>query len=67
MPPSTSVTVRCTACGRIVAEYPRLVLDARRRSRLDSHARDLLEWHVAETRDCPAATAVIAEVARRAF
>jgi hypothetical protein len=51
----------------MVAEYPRLVLDARRRSRLDSHARDLLEWHVAETRDCSAATAVMAQVARRSF
>lgn len=65
MPTTPTVTLRCADCGVLLAEYHRLVLDPRRRSRLEAQARDLLEWHLTEAKDCRAGAPILSEVPPR--
>ena len=62
---STSVTLRCTDCGSLLAEYHGVTLQGRNRARLEAHAHDILSWHLSRARDCAASEPRLAQVVHR--
>jgi hypothetical protein len=61
---STSVTLRCTDCGSLLAEYHGVTLHGGSRTRLQAHAHDVLAWHLSKARDCAASEPRLAQVVR---
>ena len=58
----SDITVRCAACGRVLAIYSEVTIYGPRRVRLLAHARDILNWH--RSPDCPAPNAIVGEKTR---